>query len=237
MTASGVATVSFAGLFANRLPGAPLKWSEADGDGLPSPVAMPLSMPLSIVVAVDALGSNEYVFAGEVGDFTEGSTDVTAIPSTSHFLVGQQIQDYDESIESMAFLPTGPNFITALTASTLTFANYPEPPGSPSLGALQSGTAVPFKVADPYPLGNLVFSISPTTGWTMIDVNADGTGSTGNEGNGTFVANLSGQAEGSVVITFDTAGTYTINCTYEPSATEVNYLAASVPTSLSVVAA
>lgn len=225
-------SVGFVGLDANCLPTfGNIRWEGAIGSGVPNPIDLPIGVPLEVVVSV--LGG--YIYGGETGDFVAGSTTITSIPSTAPFTVDQMVQDLAPGEEAFSFLPTGPNFIASLTSTSLVFVNYPEPPGTPALGALQSGTAVAFMVTDPFPLGHLVFTISPSSGWTMVDVNADGSGNTSNVGNGSFVANLTTEAEGSVGITFSVAGTYTVSAAYSPA--DANYLAATVPAPLTIVVA
>jgi hypothetical protein len=86
---------------------------------------------------------------------------------------------------------------------------------------------------DGAPDGTLDVTVTPTTGVTLTDQNADGTGNVSNIGTGTAAVNLSSQAEAGFRINFATAGTFTVSVAFNEA--DANYTNGSVPDPLTVI--
>jgi hypothetical protein len=177
--------------------------------------------------------TGNYNNSGYTGTFTEGSFTITAVPPVPGILVGDQLTNLFGSAGPQP-LPSGTNTVVSVTSTTVTFTNTP---GGPDQGvpvpALASGTTIPFTVLDQWPLGSCQVTVTPSTGVTVTDTNADGTGNVGHTGSGTFIVNLSNQAEGNFAVMFATAGTFSISAAYVPA--DANYLTATVAVPFTVV--
>ena len=72
-----------------------------------------------------------------------------------------------------------------------------------------------FFTVEDFPLGTLAVTVTPETGVTITDWNADGTGQViSYVGNGTAMANLSSQAEAMFGVVFASAGIFTVTVEY-----------------------
>lgn len=163
------------------------------------------------------------------GDYTAGSTTITNVSDTTGIAIGHQI------VPDGLHLPLGPvPVVTAVTGDTITFADLSSPARN-YLATLASGSGVAITVQSAWPLGALAFDVSPFSGVTVVDGQADGTGSANNIGQGTAVSNLGNQAEGAVTIGLLAAGSYTVSVAY--TSRDPAYLSASVPSSLAFTAA
>lgn len=159
------------------------------------------------------------------GDYTAGSTTISNVSDTTGVAVGHQI------VPDGVHLPLGPTpVVTAVTSDTLAFDDLSSPAGN-YLAAIASGSGVAITVQSAWPLGALAFDVSPFSGVTVTDGQADGTGSANNVGTGTAVSNLGNQAEGAVTIGLLAAGSYTVSVTY--TSRDPAYASAAVPSPLS----
>jgi hypothetical protein len=108
-------------------------------------------------------------------------------------------------------------------------AGFSVPAGSTVyFGAVTEGTAP----GQPYPLGFLVYAVSPTV--TMEDFGFLGSIES-NPGTGKHVANFSKQAEMGAQATFSTPGTYTITVEYITSELEAKYLSTVLATPIVLI--
>jgi hypothetical protein len=130
-------------------------------------------------------------------------------------------------------LPSG-SWISAITGASVTFRNGYEDSTVNDQPALFSGVGMVLIVNDFYPIGSLLASVSPSTGVTIVDCNADGQGYVSYLGNGSAICNLAGQAEGNFEMTFASAGTFTVECMFVT--TDSNYADVTVSPPITITA-
>jgi hypothetical protein len=172
---------------------------------------------------VNTTGSVALALTGTV---TSGSNTISSLSSTTGLVVGQAING--PGIPAYSWIAS----INA-GASSLVFRNGYLDSTSNDLTATASGTGVALVVSDPCPIGSLLAAVTPSTGITLTDVNADGSGNIATIGDGTSIINLSGQAVGNFVVQFAAAGTFTIQCTFVTS--DTNYSGIAVSPTITVV--
>jgi len=215
------------------------EWEQGTLSGAPmTPIAGLVHGGSPVIFAVGVVGT----FTTTVtGNLTIGQTTISSVSSVADLAVGQ-------GITALGYLPrntAGGNastIVDVIDSSHIEFGNgiYSEDAATAggawidgwvnTIPAPASASAVTFTIADPAPIGTLKAVISPATGITLTDTNSDATGSVSYQGNGTAIANLSGQAEGNFEVAFGSAGTFTIACTYETS--DPNYSSLAVSPSL-----
>jgi hypothetical protein len=206
-----------------------------DGSGvLPTSIAM--VRPDILHLWVQVTGGVSFTVGGSVVKGTHTVT-LSGFGAVADLSVGQLV--------SGIWLPGYPdgttyqNYISSITLtggvpSSFTFFNAEGATGD-DLGALSTNPMFVF-VSDPAPSGTLDFSVSPSTGVTITDQNADasfGTGNVNHIGDGTAVCNLLGQGEGGCWISFASAGTFVISASY--TSTDVDYLDATISNPLTIV--
>ena len=167
--------------------------------------------PHGVSVRFDAITTGVGVLGEFYGITTKGSTSITGVTGASDIAVGQLI-------DGGLGVPVGSR-IVSISGSTIVFGNgewsedldsyLNTQPATSSIGGVWFGTV------EDYPLGTLQVVVTPDTGVTITDWNADGTGQVISEvSNGSAMANLSRQAEGYFGVVFASAGIFTVTVEY-----------------------
>ena len=190
-----------------------------------APTTNPVHVPLdsTVILQVEADGINGYSTSALTGTFTEGSFVITNVtsPAANGVVLGCVLTGLGGGSIGSA-LPDGPIYIvTGVGTSTITFTSL-SASGEGTIPAQTTASAVPFDVTDPFPYGHLTITVSPSSGVTVQDVNADGTTDASNQGDGAAIANFAGQGVGNVALTFAQTGTFDV--TVEFVSSDANYV-------------
>lgn len=202
--------------------------------------------PIDLPVGADAflelvtLGTASLSFTGNTA---AGSFEIIglSIPASS-FEVGQAIQAAGLAADGSAGggIPPGSYIDSVGVGGANTFTITNGQPGSGNVAgtpqaAYATSSALSMVANDPYPIGSLALSVSPTSGISMIDNNYDGTGDPGHTGNGQTISNMGGYAIGGVWVTFDGTGTFDLSATF--TSADPNYTDATLANFQQVVVA
>jgi hypothetical protein len=201
-------------------------WWPADGPWSPTqPPNLTVQAGTLVEFVVEAAGVGlQGTFFGTT---TEGSTEITDVTRASSLAVGQLLPS--------TYLPDGSRIVNIdLDAGTLTFGNgefdeftnsYIDPLGALVSIAWDEGGV--FDAVEDRPIGTVAAVVSPGTGVTIIDVNADDGGNTSHQGDGSAICNLVGQGGGDFTVTFADAGTFTVGATFTPPSDDDNFTTTS----------
>ncbi|MHB1599305.1 MAG: Ig-like domain-containing protein, partial [Acidimicrobiales bacterium] len=194
------------------------EWSSLTPSQPPN-FSVPTGAPVHLVVSTLGVG-----IAGSFAAVTTaGSTDLTSVSGTD-CAVGQLIIGGEE------FIPAGSR-LAAWSPPTASFGNgewdedanrYLDP-----VGALGSVGGFAFQTVEDAPIGTLAAVVSPGTGVTIFDQNSDGTGNVSHLGDGSVMANLTGQGWAVFQVTFSDTGTFRVSANFAPPAGDANFAAAS----------
>lgn len=199
-----------------------------EAGSIPSSINIGALTPVAITLAVT--GTVTTTFSGNT---TTGSYDITGVASTTGLAAGQPIVAAGLQADGSGGggLPVG-STISAISGTTVTFTN-----GAPggSQPAYASTSSLSIVASDPFPLGYLAVTTSPTTGVAITDDNADGAGTGGgdNTGDGGAIQNEAGQASGDVHLSFGGFGTFDVLVAF--TSDDANYSSLAAASVLTVV--
>jgi hypothetical protein len=197
-------------------------------------MTIPAGTPIEFVAL--AAGDVSFTITGDL----QPSMLITNLSSTSEVAAGQFIQ-----CPSIPYDPASgrggpyPAIITAVyvASSSLAYANGmfdgDEDTFIDNLAPTVAVNGVTLTVTDYMPAGEFAAVVSPGTGVTIEDQNADGTGNVSHIGDGLAICNLIGDAFGDFEVSFANAGDYTVTCKYTSS--DPNYATVTLSPPVKIV--
>jgi hypothetical protein len=207
-----------------------LQWGISGPSAGATPPSTTVAVPVGTVAHFGAgVAGSPLTVLTPYGITTQGSTVITSATGLTGLVAGQQISGLGVPANS---------YIESVGASSITFVNgeFNEDTGQwvAPQGATASIGGQQFYVTDLAPIGTLLASVTPSTGITLADQNADSTGNVSHIGNGTAICNLIGEGEGGFTITVGSAGTFTVECTFVTN--DSNYSGVTVTPAIVLVA-